>query len=36
MERLRAFWDLPEYAAAKPLRAGKATFTVRAVDGLSS
>ena len=36
MERLRAFWDSPEYAAVKPLRAGKATFTVRAVDGLES
>jgi uncharacterized protein (DUF1330 family) len=33
LERLRAFWASPEYAAVKPLRAGKATFAVRAVDG---
>ena len=33
MERLRAFWDSPEYAEIKQLRAGKATITVRAVEG---
>ena len=33
MEHLRAFWDSPEYAEVKRLRAGKATFTVRAVEG---
>ena len=33
MEQLRAFWDSPEYAAVKRLRADKATFTVRAVEG---
>jgi uncharacterized protein (DUF1330 family) len=33
LERLRAFWASPEDAAVKPLRAGAATFAVRAVDG---
>jgi uncharacterized protein (DUF1330 family) len=33
MERLRAFWTSPEHAEVKGLRAGKATFAVRAVDG---
>jgi uncharacterized protein (DUF1330 family) len=33
MERLRAVWDSPEYAAVKRLRAGTATFAVRAVEG---
>jgi uncharacterized protein (DUF1330 family) len=33
MEHLQAFWNSPEYAEVKKLRAGKATFTVRAVQG---
>lgn len=30
----RAFWDSPEYAEAKRLRAGKGTFYVTILDGL--
>lgn len=30
----RAFWDSPEYAAARQLRAGKGTFFVTILDGL--
>jgi uncharacterized protein (DUF1330 family) len=30
----RAFWDSPEYAAAKKLREGKGTFFVTILDGL--
>jgi len=30
----RAFWDSPEYAAAKKLREGKGTFYVTILDGL--
>jgi uncharacterized protein (DUF1330 family) len=30
----RAFWDSPEYAEAKQLRAGKGTFYVTLLDGL--
>lgn len=30
----RAFWDSPEYAAAKRLREGKGTFFVTILDGL--
>ena len=30
----RAFWDSPEYAAAKKLRAGKGTFFVTILEGL--
>jgi len=30
----RAFWDSPEYAAAKQLRAGKGSFFVTILDGL--
>lgn len=30
----RAFWDSPEYAAAKKLRAGMGTFFVTILDGL--
>jgi uncharacterized protein (DUF1330 family) len=33
LERLQAFWHSPEYAEVKQLRAGKATFVVRAVEG---
>jgi uncharacterized protein (DUF1330 family) len=33
MERLQAFWHSPEYAEVKQLRAGTATFGVRAVEG---
>jgi uncharacterized protein (DUF1330 family) len=33
VERLRVVWDSPEYAAVKRLRAGTATFAVRAVEG---
>lgn len=30
----RAFWDSPEYAAARKLREGKGTFFVTILDGL--
>ena len=30
----RAFWDSPEYAAARKLRDGKGTFFVTILDGL--
>jgi len=30
----RAFWDSPEYAVARQLRAGKGTFFVTILDGL--
>jgi uncharacterized protein (DUF1330 family) len=30
----RAFWDSPEYAAARKLREGKGTFFVAILDGL--
>jgi uncharacterized protein (DUF1330 family) len=30
----RAFWDSPEYAAARRLREGKGTFFVTILDGL--
>ena len=30
----RAFWDSPEYAEARKLRAGKGTFFVTILDGL--
>jgi uncharacterized protein (DUF1330 family) len=33
-EDARAFWNSPEYAAAKQLRAGKGTFYVAILDGL--
>lgn len=33
-EAARAFWDSPEYAQAKQLRAGKGTFFVTILDGL--
>ncbi len=33
-EAARAFWDSPEYAEAKKLRAGKGTFFVTILDGL--
>jgi len=33
-EAVRAFWDSPEYAAAKKLREGKGTFFVTILDGL--
>ena len=33
-EDARAFWNSPEYAAAKKLRAGKGTFYVAILDGL--
>ena len=33
-EAARAFWDSPEYAAAKKLREGKGTFFVTILDGL--
>ena len=31
----RAFWDSPEYAAARRLRNGKGTFFVTILDGLT-
>jgi uncharacterized protein (DUF1330 family) len=33
-EDARAFWNSPEYAEAKKLRAGKGTFYVAILDGL--
>ena len=33
-EDARAFWNSPEYAEAKKLRAGKGTFYVSILDGL--
>jgi uncharacterized protein (DUF1330 family) len=33
-EDARAFWNSPEYAEAKKLRAGKGTFYVTILDGL--
>jgi len=33
-EAARAFWDSPEYAAARKLREGKGTFFVTILDGL--
>jgi uncharacterized protein (DUF1330 family) len=33
-EAARAFWDSPEYAAAKKLREGKGMFFVTILDGL--
>jgi uncharacterized protein (DUF1330 family) len=33
-EAARAFWNSPEYAAAKKLREGKGTFFVTILDGL--
>jgi uncharacterized protein (DUF1330 family) len=33
-EAARAFWNSPEYTAAKKLRAGKGTFFVTLLDGL--
>jgi uncharacterized protein (DUF1330 family) len=33
-EDARAFWNSPEYATAKKLRAGKGTFYVAILDGL--
>jgi uncharacterized protein (DUF1330 family) len=33
-EDARAFWNSPEYTAAKKLRAGKGTFYVAILDGL--
>ena len=33
-EDARAFWNSPEYAKAKKLRAGKGTFYVAILDGL--